>query len=87
MYILVGASLSKPHIDHNNGSMHGIIVSEYLSMHHLPHICCTLLPEICVCSEMLYVSWYIDVLTCMHSKDNWWGYLTLSTVKIIYEYR
>ena len=37
----------------------------YLSMYHLPRICCTLVPEICVCPEMLHVFQYIDVLTCM----------------------
>ena len=33
----------------------------YLSMHHLPRVCRTLVPKICVRPEMLR----IDVLTCM----------------------
>ena len=34
-------------------------------MYHLPHIWCTLVPEIGVCPEMLRVFWYIAVLMCM----------------------
>ena len=45
--------------------MHGIIVSEYLSMYHLPRICCTLVPENRVRPEILCVFQYIDVLTCV----------------------
>ena len=64
------ASLSKPHIDHDNGPCvqnNGI----YVSMYHLPRVCCTLVPEIRVCPEMLCVFWYIDVLMCdlqLHQK-------------------
>ena len=43
----------------------GIIVSEYLSMYHLPRICRTLVPEIHVHPEMLRVFRYIDMLTCV----------------------
>ena len=31
-------------------------------MYHLPYVCCTLVPEICVLPD---VFWYIDVLMCM----------------------
>ena len=41
----------------------GIMV--YLCMYHLPYVCCTLVPKICVLPEMLDVFWYIDVLMCM----------------------
>ena len=34
-------------------------------MHHLPHVCCTLVLEICVRPEMLRVIQYIDVLMCV----------------------
>ena len=35
-------------------------------MYHLPRVCCTLVPEIHVCHEMLTVFWYIIdvVLVC-----------------------
>ena len=47
----------------------------YLCMYHLPRICCTLVPEICVCPEMLCVFRYIDMLmcviyNCMHSTEH-----------------
>ena len=61
---LFGASLSKPHIDHDNGPRmrnNGI----YLCLYHLPRICCTLVHEICVHPEMLCVFQYIDMLTCV----------------------
>ena len=54
---IIGVSLSKPHIDHDNGPRtrnNGI----YLSIYHLPHICCTLVPEIRVRPEMLCVFQY-----------------------------
>ena len=78
---LIGVSLSEPHIDHDNGLCarnNGIYVSIYLCLYHLPCVCCTLVPEICVHPEMLRVFWYIDVLTCviynctpLNSKDDW----------------
>ena len=34
-------------------------------MHHLPHVCCTLVPEIRVRPEMFRVIQYIDVLMCV----------------------
>ena len=37
----------------------------YLSMYHLPHVCCTPVPEIHVRPEMLHVFRYIGVLTCV----------------------
>ena len=45
-------------------------------MYHLPHVCCTLVPEIHVYPEILRVFWYIDALTCViyncaYSKDDW----------------
>ena len=76
LYIF-GASLSEPHIDHDNGPRtqnNGM----YLSMYDLRHICCILVPEICVHPEMLRVFRYIDALTCviynctrLNSKDDW----------------
>ena len=43
-------------------------------MYHLPRICCTLVPKIRVCPEILHVFRYIDVLmcviyNCMHSTE------------------
>ena len=85
-------SLSEPHIDHDNGPSarnNGI----YLCMYQLSHICHTLVPEIRVCSEMIHVFWYIDMITgvvynCMHSTEQQ-GQLELlvSVVKIIDEDR
>ena len=45
----------------------------FLSMYHLPSVCCTLVLEIHVCSEMLHVHvlWCIDVIH-VNSKD--WSY-------------
>ena len=71
------ASLSKPHIDHDNDPCtrnNAIYLSMYVSMYHLPRVCCTLVPEIRVHPEMLLVFRYIDVLTCviyncMHSTE------------------
>ena len=63
MYI-IGASLSEPHIDCDNGPRawnNGMSVSMYLCLYHLPSVCCTLVPEIRVHPEMLRVFWYIDV--------------------------
>ena len=34
-------------------------------MYHLPHVCRTLVSEICVHPEILCVFQHIDVLTCM----------------------
>ena len=43
---VTGASLSKPHIDHDNDPrMQNNAI--YLSMYHLPRICRTLVPECC----------------------------------------
>ena len=75
---VVGASLSKPHIDCNNGLPHGIMVCMYLFMYHLPHVCRTLVPEIRVRPEMLFVFQYIDLLMCvisttalLNGKNDW----------------
>ena len=62
--LFIGVSLSKPHIDHDNGPRvwnNGM----YLSMYHLPRVCRTLVPEIHVRPEMLHVFRYIGVLTCV----------------------
>ena len=67
-------SLSKPHIDHDNGphaqnnaiylSIHlSIYVSIYLSMYHL--LIVFVAPWFRVRPEMLCVFWYIEVLACM----------------------
>ena len=77
-------SLGEPHIDHdnsshtqNNGIYISIYLSIYLSIYHLPCICHTLVPKICVHPEMLHVFRYIDVLMCLiynctrlNSKDD-----------------
>ena len=55
---LIGVSLSKPHIDHENSPARRIMVCHYLSMYHLPHVCRTLVPEIRVCPEILRVFRY-----------------------------
>ena len=58
---IIRASLSEPHIDHDNGPRvgnNGI----YVSVYHLPCVCCTLVPDIHVCPEMLHVFRYIDVV-------------------------
>ena len=61
-WFFFGASLSKPHIDHDNGP-HAWNSAIYL--YHLPCVCRTLVPKIHICPEMLRVFWYIDMLTCM----------------------
>ena len=59
---IIGASLSEPHIDRDNGPVRGIMVCiMHLSMYHLLHVCHTLVPEIRVYPEMLHVFRYIDV--------------------------
>ena len=40
-----------------------IIVSIYLCLYHLPHVCRTLVPKICAHPEMLHV--YLYVLMCV----------------------
>ena len=47
-------------------------------VYHLPRVCRTLIPEICIRPEMLCVFWYIDMLTCviyiciqLNSQDDW----------------
>ena len=65
---IISTSLSKPHIDCDNSPCaqnNGIYLSIYLCVYHLSHICRTLIPEICVCPEMLHAFRYIDVLMCM----------------------
>ena len=61
--IIIGASLSESHIDHDN-SLHVWNTGIYLSC-----VCCTLVPEIRVCHEMLRVFQYSDMLTCVHALD------------------
>ena len=60
---IIGASLSEPHIKHDNGPAHWIMVCIYLSMYHLPRVCSTQVPEICVRPEMLCipVHWHAHV--------------------------
>ena len=72
-HTLIGASLSKPHIDHDNGPCTrnncicvSIYLHAYVFMYHLSRVCRTLVPEIRVCPEMLRVFRYIDILTCMN---------------------
>ena len=60
--------------------MRGIIVSDYVSF---THVCCTLVPEIRACPEVLCVFRYIDVLTCvvynyMHSTEQHEGDMSYS---------
>ena len=50
----------------------------YLCLYHLPHVYCTLVPEICVCPDKLHVFRYIYMLTCviyncirLNSKVDW----------------
>ena len=42
-----------------------IYLSIYLCLYHLSRVCRTLVPEICVCPEMLRAFWYVDMLTCV----------------------
>ena len=58
MYFFIGASLSKPHIDHDNGLRARNNGMYYVSMYHLPHVCRTLVPEIRVRPEILHISQY-----------------------------
>ena len=62
--VVIGVSLSKPHVDYDNGPRtqnNGISVSVY----HLPQVCHTLVPEIHVRPEMLRVFRHIEVLMCV----------------------
>ena len=59
---LIGASLTKHHIDHDNGPCAGNNNCGYVYLYHLSHICRTLVPEIHVHHEMLHVFRYIDVV-------------------------
>ena len=63
---LIGASLSKPHIDHDicpHALYNAIYI--YLSIYHLPLICHILVPEIRVRPEILCLFRYIDMLMYM----------------------
>ena len=68
---VIGASLSKPHIDHDNvprmrnNGMSAVSTCMYLCLYHLPRVCCTLVPEIRVCPKILHVFRYIDMLMCV----------------------
>ena len=63
---IIGGSLSKLHIDHNNDSRAG---NNYIwPMYHSSYICCTHVPETYVLPEMLRAFQYIDVLTCITVK-------------------
>ena len=70
-----------------------IYVSIFLCLYHLPRVCCTLVPEICVRPEIHRVFQYIDVLTCvmyncMHSTEQQGRLeLLMYAVKIIDEDR
>ena len=74
---VIGVSLSEPHITHDSLPTRRIMVCIYLCLYHLPCVCCTIVPEISVHSEMLCVCWYIEVLiyviysTRLNSKDDW----------------
>ena len=57
--IELGQALVSPTLIMTTAPTHGIIVC------HLPRICHTLVPKICVCHKMLYVFLYIDMLTCV----------------------
>ena len=56
MYLpFIGASLSEPHIDNDNSPHmwnNGLYLCTFV---YLPHVCRTLVPEICVCSEILCI--------------------------------
>ena len=45
---LIGASLSEPHIDHDNAPLRGIMVC----MYHLPHVC----DEECLRPHICYIT-------------------------------
>ena len=56
----IRASLSKHHIDCDNGPRNQ-------NLYHLPRVCYTLVHEICVCHKMFRVFWYIH--RCVHVHD------------------
>ena len=71
---LIWVSLSKPHIDHDNGPC---AQNNGICLYHLLRVCHTLVPKIRVRPKMLRVFQYIDVLTCviynctqLNSKDH-----------------
>ena len=59
------ASLSDPHIDHDNGPHVQIMVCLY----HLSHFCYTLVPEIYVRPEILCVFRYINLSNSVRAID------------------
>ena len=77
------ASLSEPHIDHDNGPPCGIMICIYVFMYHLPCVChvtprfprsvytlkCSVYSGTCIltCS----CAWFTTVCTRMNSKDDW----------------
>ena len=72
--VIIEASLSKPHIDHDNSPAHGIMVSLNVSIH-----VCIIYPTFVApwflrsMYALKCVFWYIDVLTCvicMHSAES-----------------
>ena len=65
--MVIGASLSEPHIDHDSSSC--MYVCMYVCVYVCIYvsniftcICRTLVPKIHVRTDMLHVFWYIDVL-------------------------
>ena len=46
---IIGASLSEPHIDHDNQPLQEIMVCMSRSMNHLPRVCQALVPKMHVC--------------------------------------
>ena len=64
--VLIGVSLSKPHVDRGNGPRtrnNGTCMS---SVYHLLCVCHTqLVPKIRVRPEMLHIFCHIEVLMCM----------------------
>ena len=56
-------------------------------MYHLPCICRTLVPKICVCPDILCVFQYIDMLTCVvtttYNSTEQQGQLELLTFAMI----
>ena len=68
-------SWKRPRMQNNGIYMY---VCMYLCLYHLPHVYCTLVPEICVCPDKLHVFRYIYMLTCViyncirpNSKVDW----------------
>ena len=59
IFSIYWASLSEPHIDCDSSPC------MYVCIYIFNRTCRTLVPEICVCPEILCVFQYIDVLTCM----------------------